>query len=117
MTPSRQILAFPANCPVLLVMLLTDHEREFLAAFVYEATTDPFKGPATEALHRRDIYYNDLSHLLTAYSWEESLAQEGFGGRHNPAPPPCPWVNRETAPPRDRETQAALEKTTHQPVS
>ena len=33
-------------------MLLTDREREFLAAFIYEATTDPFKGPATEELHR-----------------------------------------------------------------
>jgi hypothetical protein len=98
-------------------MLLTDHEREFLAAFVFEATTDPFKGPATEALHRRDIYYTDLSHLLTAYYWEESLAQEGFGGRCNPAPPPCPWVDRETAMRRDSEAQAALEKTAQQPTS
>jgi hypothetical protein len=98
-------------------MLLTDHEREFLAAFLYEATTDPFKGPATEALHRRDIYYTDLSHLLTAYSWEESQPQERFGGRHDPAPPPCPWVDRETALRRDRETKAALERTINQPAS
>ena len=98
-------------------MVLTDHEREFLAAFVYEATTDSFKGPATAALHQRDIYYTDLSHLLTAYSREESRAQEGFGGRRNPAPPLCPWENRETALRRDREAEAALEKTADQPVS
>jgi hypothetical protein len=48
-------------------MLLTDREREFLAAFIYEATTDPFKGPATEELLRRNIYYTDLSHLMAAY--------------------------------------------------
>ena len=48
-------------------MLLTHREREFLAAFLYEATTDPFKGPATEELHRRNIYYTDLSYLMTAY--------------------------------------------------
>jgi hypothetical protein len=34
---------------------------------ISDATTDPFKGPATAALHRRDIYYTDLSHLLAAY--------------------------------------------------
>jgi hypothetical protein len=98
-------------------MVLTDHEREFLAAFLYEATTDPFKGPATEALHRLDIYYTDLSHLVTAYYWEETLPQEGFGGRHNPAPPSCPWVDRATALRRDREAQAVLEKTGQQRAS
>ncbi len=48
-------------------MPLTDREREFLAAFIREATTDPFTGPATEELHRRNIYYTDLSHLINAY--------------------------------------------------
>jgi hypothetical protein len=54
-------------------MLLTNRERDFLAAFVREATTDPFKGPATEELHRRDIYYTDLRHLLAAYYQETPL--------------------------------------------
>ena len=89
-------------------MLLTDHEREFLAAFISEATTDPFKGPATEDLHRRDIYYTDLSHLLTAYDRESADAQEGFGGKHDPAPLPCPWPNRDAALRRDREVEVEL---------
>src|SRR5690349_14684973 len=61
-------------------MPLTDHERTFLAAFIHEATTDPFNGPGTAELHRRDIYYTDLSHLLTAYYRENAGGQEGFGG-------------------------------------
>ena len=84
-------------------MLLTDREREFLAAFIYEATTDPFKGPATEELHRLNIYYTDLSHLMTAYYQENPDAQEGFGGRYNPTPPPCPWTDEATAVRRDHE--------------
>src|SRR6266576_2692742 len=61
--------------PEVLIMLLTDREREFLAAFIHEATTDPFKGPATEELHRRNIYYTHLSHLMTAYYRENPLDQ------------------------------------------
>jgi hypothetical protein len=92
-------------------MLLTDHERDFLAAFLYEATTDPFKGPATEDLHQRDIYYHDLSHLMTAYYQESPPDQEGFGGSHNPTPPPSPWRDRAAAVCRDQVVAAELEKT------
>src|ERR1700676_4897601 len=107
-----QIVAYPANvpCPVCLAMILSDCEREFLAAFIYEATTDPFKGPATEELHRRDIYYDDLSHLMAAYYYEKPADQEGFGGRHNPVPPPCPWPNRENAILRDQEEERELDR-------
>jgi hypothetical protein len=97
-------------------MPLTDHEREFLAAFIYEATTDPFKGPATEELHRRNIYYTDLSHLMTAYYREEPGGQQGLAGRHNPTPPPCPWKDREAAVRRDDEAAAELEKSVNQAV-
>ena len=78
-------------------MLLTDREREFLAAFIYEATTDPFKGPATEELHRRDIYYTDLHHLLAAYYRESPGDKEGFGSNKVATLPLCPWADRETA--------------------
>ena len=98
-------------------MLLTDHEREFLAAFICEATTDPFKGPATEELHRRDIYYTDLSHLMTAYYRESVRGQEGFGGRCDSTPPPCPWKDRDSAVRRDREVEAELERTAGQRAS
>lgn len=92
-------------------MLLTDHERGFLAAFIHEATTDPFRGPATEELHRRNIYYTDLSHLLAAYYRESPPEQEGLGGKANPTPPPCPWPDYETAVRRDREVKTELERT------
>jgi hypothetical protein len=98
-------------------MLLTQREREFLAAFISEATTDPFKGPATEELHRRNIYYTDLSYLMTAYYRENLGDQEGFGGQDHPTPPPCPWKDRETAVRRDHEVEAELERAANQTVS
>ena len=98
-------------------MLLTDREREFLAAFLYEATTDPFKGPATEELHRRNIYYTDLTYLVTAYYQESPGDQDGFGGRYNPTPPLCPWKDRDAAVRRDYEVEVELERAANQTVS
>ncbi len=98
-------------------MLLTDHERAFLAAFIHEATTDPFKGPATDELHRRNIYYTDLSYLMTAYYREDHPDQEGFGGHFNPNPPPCPWRDHDTAVRRDQEVATELARTVKQAVS
>lgn len=95
-------------------MLLTDREREFLAAFIHEATNDPFKGPATQDLHRRDLYYTDLSHLLTAYYREHAGDQEGLGGKHNLTPPACPWHDRDSALRRDQEVGVELGKMAHQ---
>jgi hypothetical protein len=93
-------------------MFLTNSEREFLAAFIREATTDPFKGPATDELHRRDIYYTDLSHLLAAY-YRENVGDQGASR----SLPPCPWINRETAVLRDREAETELEQAGKQPVA
>jgi hypothetical protein len=98
-------------------MLLTDGEREFLTAFIREATTDPFKGPATEELHRRDIYYTDLSHLLAAYYQEGGVSTEGFGGNSDPQSPSCPWPDWETAAHRDREVEIALGRLAQQGVA
>jgi|SRR6516164_7483595 hypothetical protein len=98
------------------MMLLTQREREFLAAFIHEATTDPFKGPATEELHRRDIYYNDLGHLMAAY-YRENSDQEGFGGQHVSTPPACPWPDRSAAIRRNQQVEMELERTTNQGVS
>ncbi len=91
-------------------MLLTDREREFLAAFIYEATTDPFKGPATVELHRRNIFYTDLSHLMTAYYQENPGDQEGFAGQPYLTPSPCPWKDRATAVRRDHEVEEAMDR-------
>lgn len=82
-------------------MTLTKHERDFLAAFIYEATTDPFKGPATDDLHRHGIYYSHIMNLMAAYHGENNPDQEGLGGKRNPNPPPCPWPDREAAILRD----------------
>ncbi len=56
-------------------MPLTKQEREFLDVYVYEATHEPFAGPATDDLRRRHIYYADLHGLLTGYHRE--LCREG----------------------------------------
>jgi hypothetical protein len=91
-------------------MPLTDREREFMAAFIHEATTDPFTGPATKELHRRNIYYTDVSHLMTAYYRENVSGQEGFGCKYDLAPPPCPWKDLDTAGRRDHEVAVELER-------
>jgi hypothetical protein len=97
-------------------MLLTNREREFLAVFIQEATTDPFKGPATEELHRRDIYYTDLGHLLAAYYRENPRDEESVGGKNVATLPPCPWTDREMAVRRDHQIEMELERATRQPV-
>lgn len=84
-------------------MALTENEREFLAAFVYEATTEPFQGPATEDLHRHGIYYSDIRSLMTAYHRENNPDQQGLGGKRNLNPPACPWPSQEAAVRRDQE--------------
>jgi hypothetical protein len=98
-------------------MLLTNREREFLATFIHETTTDPFKGPATEELHRRDIYYTDVSHLLAAYYRENSGQQDGFGGKSADTLPPCPWKDLEAAVRRDREVEAELDRASKQSMT
>src|SRR5262245_44345045 len=47
--------------------LLTAEEKTFLDVFLHEATTPPFTGPATEALHKLGVEYGDISYLAWAY--------------------------------------------------
>jgi hypothetical protein len=98
-------------------MLLTDAEREFLAAFIFEATTEPFKGAATADLRRREIYYDDLGHLMAAYYRENPLDQQGFGGNRNSSPPPCPWPDRASALRRDEEAASELKISAAQTIA
>jgi hypothetical protein len=98
-------------------MLLTNSEREFLAAFIHEATTDPFQGPATQELHRRDIYYTDLPHLMAAYYYESGGNEEGFGGKYVPTTPVSPWKDRESAVRRDHEVEIQLGSASNQMAS
>jgi hypothetical protein len=83
-------------------MPLTREEREFLDAYVYEATHEPFGGPATDDLRRRDIYYADLHGLLTRYHRELCSERTLPFGRHNANPPSSPWAGREQVEHRNR---------------
>jgi hypothetical protein len=77
-------------------MPLTNEEREFLDAYVYEATSGPpFGGPATKILAALGIWYSDVSWLLAAY--QEELSAKGIPstGVKNPTPPPSPWRDLE----------------------
>jgi hypothetical protein len=89
-------------------MPLTEHEDAFLAAFIYEATNEPFTGPATRGLHARGVSYTDLYSLMTAYSRLHPGTPECPFGSHDPNPPPCPWPDRETALRREAEIREEL---------
>lgn len=91
-------------------MPLTEKEREFLDAYVYEATHGPaFGGPATRDLQQRGIYYRDLLWILTAYQREACAKGEIPDGVHNPSPPPSPWPSLEEAKLRNTVLQTELE--------
>jgi len=90
-------------------MPLTDTERDFLDAYVYEATHEPFDGPATTDLRRRGIYYSDLNWILTAFDRE--LCAQGLPavGQHNPNPPASPWTGLAHAKCRNEELRQEWE--------
>src|SRR5438132_13929672 len=76
--------------------LLTPEEKPFLDVFLHEATTAPFTGPATKALHKIGVEYGDISHLAWAY--EQEVPRTGFAvGHAADVAPPLPWPNRQSA--------------------
>jgi hypothetical protein len=89
--------------------LLTPDEKAFLDVFLHEATTAPFTGPATKALHSIGVEYGDLSFLAWAY--EQEVPRTSFVVGH-PADvaPPLPWSNRESALRRNDEIQRCWEE-------
>lgn len=92
-------------------MPLTDHEMAFLAAFLYEVTTEPFTGPATKRLHANGIAYTDITSLMTAYEREHPPTFDGnnlYWGKPDPDPPPCPWPDREAALRREEEIKREI---------
>jgi hypothetical protein len=90
-------------------MPLTNEERRFLDAYVYEATHEPFGGPATRDLGRRNVRYSDLNWILTAYQRELSAAGIPAAGVHTPEPPPSPWRDLEEVKRRSRLLNNELE--------
>jgi hypothetical protein len=91
-------------------MPLTKPEREFLDAYVFEATNGPpFGGPATKDLAQRDIFYEDLHWILTAYDRECCAEKKWPMGTYHRTPPPSPWENLEQAKLRNQVLKEELE--------
>ena len=84
--------------------LLTAQEMPFLDVFLHEATTPPFTGPATEALHQIGVEYGDISYLAWAY--EQDVPRSGFAlGHAADVAPPLPWPTRDAALRRNKEIE------------
>src|SRR5689334_6040201 len=90
-------------------MPLTKPEREFLNAYVYEATHEPFGGPATSDLRRRGIHYSDLDWILAAFDRELRAQRVPLLGQQNPNPPPSPWPELAYALHRNQELREECE--------
>ncbi len=89
--------------------LLTPEENRFLDVFLHEATTAPFTGPATKALHKTGVEYGDISYIAWAY--EQDVPRTGFAvGHAADMVPPLPWPNRQSALRRNQEIQRIWEQ-------
>jgi hypothetical protein len=84
--------------------LLTPDEQRFLDVFLHEATTSPFTGPATNALHKNGLEYGDISYIAWAYEQDVPRTSAAVGHASDAAPP-LPWPNRQSALRRNREVQ------------
>jgi len=89
--------------------LLALEENRFLDVFLHEATTAPFTGPATRALHRIGVEYGDISYIAWAY--EQEVPRTSFAvGHAADIAPPLPWPNRPSALRRNQEIQRIWEQ-------
>jgi hypothetical protein len=89
--------------------LLTPQEKEFLDVFLHEATTAPFTGPATRALHNVGVEYGDISYIVWAY--EQDVPRTSFTVGHSAdVGPPLPWANRQAALRRNEEIRRIWEQ-------
>jgi hypothetical protein len=89
--------------------LLTAAETAFLHVFLHEATTPPFTGPATRALHGIGVEYGDISHIAWAYEQDVPRTTSAVG-RAAEVTPLLPWPSRASALERDNELQRAWEQ-------
>ncbi len=88
--------------------LLTPEEKQFLDVFIHEATTAPFTGPATRALHQMGLEYGDI--LSLAWAYEQEVPRTSFTWGHAAEAAPLPWSNRESALGRNQEIQRFREE-------
>lgn len=84
--------------------VLTPQEVAFLDVFLHEATTSPFTGPATRALHGIAVEYKDISYIAWAYNREVPKTSHEWGHAAESAPP-LPWHSRQAALIRDKEIE------------
>jgi hypothetical protein len=92
--------------------LLTPEENRFLDVFLHEATTAPFTGPATKALHKSGLEYGDISYIAWAY--EQEVPRTSFAvGHAADVAPPIPWPNRQSAILRNQEVRRTWERRQH----
>jgi hypothetical protein len=89
--------------------VLAPQEKEVLDVFLHEATTSPFTGPATKALHAIGVEYSDISYLAWAYHHEVPRSSCEWGHAADAAPP-LPWSTREKAKLRDKEIEHIWEQ-------
>jgi hypothetical protein len=92
-------------------MPLTEHEKEFLDAYLSENSMAPFTGPATHALRARGILHGHILWLQTAYGREHPLTFDGtqiYYGQPISDPPAPPWADLETASRRDAQLRQEL---------
>jgi hypothetical protein len=89
--------------------ILTPIEKTFLDVFLHEATTSPFTGPATTALHQIGVEYRDLSFLAWAYDHEVPRKSFEWGHAAEVAPP-LPWRDRQAVLRRNMEIKCIWEK-------
>lgn len=94
--------------------ILTPEEKAFLDVFIHEATTSPFTGPATEAIHKIGVAYSDIRSLAWAYNREAPCTTHGWGHAADVAPP-LPWLNREAVLKRDEEIRRLSEQREERP--
>jgi hypothetical protein len=89
--------------------MLTPEEKAFLDVFLHEATTTPFTGPATRALHAIGLGYTDISYLSWAYN--RKYPNTGLGwGQAAEAAPPLPWTDRDAALRRNQQIKRLWEQ-------
>ena len=89
--------------------MLTPAEKSFLEVFLHEATTSPFTGPATRALHSIGVEYADVPYLAWAY--EQESPRTSFAWGHSPeVAPPLPWATRDAVLRRNQEIQCLWEQ-------
>ncbi len=89
--------------------ILSPQEISFLDVFLHEATTSPFTGPATQALHKIGAEYGDLSYLAWAYERDVPRTRFEVGHAADVAPP-LPWATREDALRRNEEIRRIWER-------